>query len=129
MALMFQMFGTLQKEQLEFLRAELDRVQDLTREIQALQLELKGPAVSASGLAVSKIAPLGKSRSTHGGTPPGSVAKRDGQQAANLLEGPLAEDNQRNGTDVHALLCERMAELQEDRRSRMQKMVDFLSGK
>ena len=50
-------------------------------------------------------------------------------QPATSAERQASEDAQQNGTEVHALLCERFAELQEDRRGRIQKMVDFLAGK
>jgi hypothetical protein len=97
----------------------LDRVQALTRVIQSLQTELKSALENHS--IDNKRAGLG--------------AGRDGQKqgtksrvAATSQPGPVTNSDV-NRESVHALLCERMAELQDDRRSRIQRMMDFLSGK
>jgi pSer/pThr/pTyr-binding forkhead associated (FHA) protein len=148
MVLMFQMFGTLQKEQADVVRSEMNRIQELTREIQALHADLKAPALSNAGATVAKPRAFGEKPSSNG-TPPMSVAACDGQlrgsprnagfaeqqvsiparQSGNPVEKLPPKSTDQAGTEVHAWLCERMAELQEDRRSRMQKIVDFLSGK
>jgi hypothetical protein len=148
MVLMFQMFATLQKEQADVVRAELNRIQELTREIQALQADLKAPAVTAAGATPAKRRPYGENPAINGPARV-SVAACDGQsgglprnagfaeqqasptarESAKPVENLAAKGTDQAGTEVHAWLCERMAELQEDRRSRMQKIVDFLSGK
>jgi predicted component of type VI protein secretion system len=148
MVMMFQMFATLQKEQADVVRAELNRIQELTVEIQALHADLKAPAVTAAGATLAKRRPFGEYPAING-PPRVSVAAGDGQprslpknagfaeqqaspsarESAIPVESLAAKGTDQAGTEVHAWLCERMAELQEDRRSRMQKIVDFLSGK
>jgi pSer/pThr/pTyr-binding forkhead associated (FHA) protein len=148
MVLMFQMFGTLQKEQADVVRDELNRIQELTREIQALHAELKAPAATDEGAPLAKRRAFGEKPSIKD-TPPVSVAagadqpgdllrnagfvdqqvRTPARESANPGERLPTKGIDQAGPELHAWLCERMAELQEDRRSRMQRIVDFLSGK
>jgi hypothetical protein len=130
--LMLQMFGTMQKEQLETIRAEMDRVQGLTREIQALQLDLKASVANQSATSTPS-APLAKEDELFQ-APSGEVGAAEDKAACqdrqipNPTDSVVASDTRVSGADIHAALCERMAALQQDRRSRIQKVLDFLSG-
>src|SRR5438552_3986819 len=51
MLMMAQTFTALHRDQQELIRGELDRVHDLTREIQSLQAELAGRLTPPNGVA------------------------------------------------------------------------------
>ena len=76
MAMMIQMFGTMHREQMEIIRAELDRLHDLTEEFHALNKELanrtqeRGTTMSSA----SAIAPEGLAKSV--ATKPSTRQKR-----------------------------------------------------
>jgi pSer/pThr/pTyr-binding forkhead associated (FHA) protein/polyhydroxyalkanoate synthesis regulator phasin len=126
--MMFQMLGAFQKEQMDFIRADLDRVEELTREIQALQAELKNqrsahpPAPAPDGVARRPI-----SSSNLPATPP--TVSTNGRERGPESPKPAVTAAGESGEDVHAWLCQRMAELQADRRGRLQRILDFMSGK
>jgi pSer/pThr/pTyr-binding forkhead associated (FHA) protein len=158
--LMFNLFGGLQKEQMQFLRDELTRVQQLTLEIQALHAELETAVAIRPGTSLPKKRGLRENSLTNGtspgsvsvenaltnGTSPGSVSAENAPANGTSPRSVPAENAPANGTsprstsdgacesrvqtaeEVHALLCRRMAELQSDRRTRLQKIVDFLAG-
>jgi len=119
MTMMFQMFGALQKDQMERIREELARVQDVTAQIQSLQAELRKP--------------LARERLPH--SPPHhqqqSLSTDAGSSAVPAVVPwslPSGNGNP-GGPEIHSMLWKRMAELQEDRRSRLQKILSFMSGK
>ena len=66
MAMMVQMFGTMHREQMEVIRAELDGLHDLTEEFHALKKELANRTQERDTTAssASTIAPEGLDRST-----------------------------------------------------------------
>jgi pSer/pThr/pTyr-binding forkhead associated (FHA) protein len=131
MMMMFQMFGNLQKDQMALIRQELDRVQELTQEIQILQAELKKShpshpihAVEPPALATTPFKPESnrKAPTTTAPSVPADVT-RSTTPSSSVSAGT------QDPLEVHAWLCRRMAELQEDRRSRLQKILGFISGK
>jgi pSer/pThr/pTyr-binding forkhead associated (FHA) protein len=146
--LMFQMFSALQKDQIELVRVELNRIQELSREIQLLHTELSkpGPGKPSASATIpaefvpgftSTDAPRTASAAKFAGQPPGvagnsspppvelATKAAQGQSAAAK---PAVNGNPSSGADVHAWLCKRMVELQDDRRSRLQKITDYLCG-
>jgi predicted component of type VI protein secretion system len=117
MTLMFQMFDGLQKDQMQLIRAELTRVQELTQEIQVLHTEMKkAPVAVKPDLSLTNHRVFAETSPTNG------ISPKTVPQGPGETPGQTAED-------VHGWLCQRMAELQDDRRSRLQKITDFLSGK
>jgi pSer/pThr/pTyr-binding forkhead associated (FHA) protein len=130
LTLMFQLFGGLQKEQMQILRDELTRVQELTQEIQALRTELKTPVAIRPDPSLSKNGAFAESSPTNG-TSSRSVSSEspptNGVSPRSMSEG-VCESGGQTVEEVHALLSQRMAELQSDRRTRLQKIVDFLAG-
>jgi pSer/pThr/pTyr-binding forkhead associated (FHA) protein len=140
MMMMFQMFNTLQRDQIGVIRQELDHLQELSRELHALQSELakrsapgavptpkpapaavREPAVPAAAPVpsrqpeqVSTFTPLpaaGPVTSPPQAAPPPAPAATEGDEA------------------FHAWIAGRIASIQEERQSRWQKVMGFLSGK
>jgi hypothetical protein len=119
--LMFQRFSGLQKEQMELVRTELNRVQELTLEIEAVLTQMNRSGAGKPGRSVSRPE-LGAESLPATGTSSRSAPEGAAPQ-------PLSgEIRNHNPEEVHAWLCQRMTELQQDRRSRLQKIIDFLCG-
>jgi hypothetical protein len=127
MLMMFQMFGKLQREQLGVIRDEMERLRELSREVLALQTELanyvqpgaegarpapatSGPRAAATGVAAN-----------HASRP--ALAAKDGAQTKPL---PLPQGQPEK--DMHAWLSQRLAALQQERQTRWQKIVNYLTG-
>jgi hypothetical protein len=140
MAMMFQMFGSLQKDQMEFVHRELGRIQELSHEMQTLQRELRKHPPSKSDQArfrepqaeCDQVA--GKQKvhreskfPSEAETARSVAAAREGTVPPQPALAAITEE--KAGPDVHSWLCQRMAEIQEDRRTRLQKILNFLSGK
>ncbi len=116
MSMVVQMFSTMHHEQTERVRRDLERMRDLTQELQTLQAELK-----KRHAAESKTPPTPQPAAR-------PVPKRPAQ--------PAAATNGRNGAEppapdetIHAWLSDRIAALQQERQSHWQKIVSFLGGK
>jgi hypothetical protein len=108
MLMMFQMFGKLQREQIGVIRDEMDRLHQLSQEVLALQTELaKRPQAAVETLQSPALAPDART------VPNGVAAKPE----------PAPEK------DMHVWLSQRLATLQQERQTRWQKIVSFLSGK
>ena len=172
MMMMFQMFNTLQRDQIGVIRSELDHLHELSREMQTLQMELAKLAPTPGAVAPAakpdvfpkqagnvgaqrpvfqpaatrapevrlqtapqpamppKTAPMPASTPMAGNTPlpesprpaqPASV----GQQGTVPAEpAPAANDEA-----FHAWIAQRIASIQEERQTRWQKVVGYLSGK
>jgi hypothetical protein len=135
---MFKVFGTLHRDQAEALRTELDRQQQLTRELREIQAELSRHPAAAPGR------PDRLELADRPAPPPPAPARADQPQprppaytaapapaAAARHEQPIpaANDVGQTGQDVHTWLCERMAALQQERQSGWQRMLSFLTGK
>jgi pSer/pThr/pTyr-binding forkhead associated (FHA) protein len=173
--MMVQMFGAMHKEQMGFIREEMDRVQELTRELHALQAELakrpqEGPAqAAAQGLAapvpVSAAPPAGPTDLSHAGIPvppaatgpprgsavngdhaaPAAPSHAAGDLAASQpvavpsanhnipvsSEQPAADGpppGTARETDIHIWLHQRIAEIQRERQSRFQRILNYVLG-
>jgi hypothetical protein len=109
LVMMAQMFGNLQREQMAMIRQELDQIQELTRELHTLQTEGMRQAAAPSS-ALSSTAP----------TP---SAKTEAPPA------PAPDPSKLCDPDVHMLLSQRLAALQEERQTRWQKVLGLLTGK
>jgi predicted component of type VI protein secretion system len=157
---MFQMFSGLHKDQMGYLREEMERQQQITQELRALQAELtklraaapgQGQRQAAAGQAGAngvgvpvpppRTAPAGdpgaaaSARAEKPTPPPAEACAAPGQAGG----APAAAGQARvaggasppglNGEDVHAWLCQRMADLQQERQSRWRRLLNFLAGK
>lgn len=119
MLMVVQMFGALHREQTELVRKDLERVHTLTRELQALQAELRGQKI-ANGTAAPEP-PRDKPRAAaDNGTPAAPPLRRP----ASTEEKPPAPDE-----TIHAWLTDRIASLQQERQSQWQKIFRILGKK
>jgi hypothetical protein len=138
MLLMVQMFGDLHRDQMAMIREELDRVYKITQELNSLQAELSKGRPAGKGLPgpgslppvprpLPLLPPLNPGTSA-GGTP--SAAGTDGASATSQpQEPPSSVTAGQSSEDPHDWLNRRIAEIQQERQSRWQKILGFLRGK
>jgi pSer/pThr/pTyr-binding forkhead associated (FHA) protein len=133
MMMMFQMFHTLQRDQIGLIRSELNRIEDLNAELLALQREAMQRTKTEAASPAAAVQPSsGPSR------PVADVARSNPEPSPekNSFELPPTPAAA-NDPNLHATLADRMAalhdermkELQEERQNRWQKIVGFLKGK
>lgn len=126
--MMAQMFTSMQKEQMGLIRHELDRIQELTRELQDLQVRAAKSPPEPSPIA-PVIAPTPAEAAPVNGTeskPPPvteAPARVSDRQPAPVSEGAS------NPQDVHLWLQQRIAALQNERETRLKRVVKQLFGK
>jgi pSer/pThr/pTyr-binding forkhead associated (FHA) protein len=108
---MFQMFASLQRDQMGLVREELDEIRQLTAELQALQAELTNapPAAEARDLGDRAGA-----SSAAASPPPAAPADRPPPPAI--------------GGEIHALLSRRIADLERERQGHWQRIVHMVLG-
>jgi pSer/pThr/pTyr-binding forkhead associated (FHA) protein len=154
MMMMFQMFHTLQRDQIKVIREELDHLQGLTEELQSLQAELRqrSPAATAKAplpptagfTAHTRTDPAaGSARPPAASQPPGgkhpkkpTPGPRPQPVAPSAAPGPSAAaaspkvmPQGQSDENLHAWLSERILAIQQERQSRWQKVMNFLTGK
>lgn len=100
--LMAQMFGTLQRDQIALIREELDR------------LRLPPPELPASRADPALAPPQ------NGSSPPRPGGSRPSADASPRPEGAPDSD------EFHAILCERIAEMQRERQGGFRKILDLM---
>ena len=146
-----QSFAGAQREQTDLIREELARIRELTEEQVALRSQVEGRGqVAARPHALQLVS--GESHaaiSSPSSSPPPVRPPRADQPPRRLTIGggaervePAAErpavriDESRSGppqevdaADVHARICDRLAEIQSERQGRWQKLMDSLLGK
>jgi hypothetical protein len=174
--MMFQMFSSMHREQMDVVREELGQIRHLTEELQAAQAELRQQAAASQQAAAAAAAatkarpplpspardsnskvtapawssapgqrrpggaePRSESSSAQGGggaaqhpsvggaqggatAPTGSGGKREPSPAP---AAPGAGDSARN---LHVVLAQRIASLQQERQTRWQKLVQMMTG-
>jgi hypothetical protein len=128
MMMMFQMFGKLQQEQLGVIRDEMEHLRELSKEVLILQKELaKHPQGAPNRPRSTGPAPGPRAASAAGPHKPVSPPAPDGKERA--PEKPLPLPHGQPAKDMHAWLIERLATLQEERQTRWQRIMSFLTGK
>jgi pSer/pThr/pTyr-binding forkhead associated (FHA) protein len=117
MMLMAQLIDQRQGSHLQLIREELDRLHQVTRDLYALQTE----ALQHSPETRQRTSHQAAERTT------GKEAERSrGGPPAPTPLAPLVSEAQ---DDAHAVLCERIASLQEERQGCWQAILRFLVGK
>jgi pSer/pThr/pTyr-binding forkhead associated (FHA) protein len=144
MMMMFQMFRTMHGEQVEVLRQELERFDELNREVQAL-LAQRLPDAAASPPVLPAWRTAGQAPPA-ACTRPEASAKReqDDQSAANTGKPPhvaIGRTTARTGTvsspqpdaaseeDLHIWLCQRMEAIQHERQGLWERITGALRKK
>jgi pSer/pThr/pTyr-binding forkhead associated (FHA) protein len=154
MLAMFQMFGSLHRDQMKVVREELDRIRQLGQELQVLQVQLqaqerarqqepearprnaRAESIDAARPVVSAANPVPEPLR------PGPQATND--TAANSVrsqtpweaEHPAGTPPRRapvpaetaSSAELHARLARRIQEIQNERQTRWQRLVGLLSG-
>ena len=119
MQMMGQMFGRMQEDQMRLVRAELDQLHQMTRDLHGLQAELLARTPRTPQPAQPREKPVLADGSRT------AVAKR-GSERQTAKPGPVVGNSQE---DAHAALCERIADLQQERQGRWQTLLQTLLGK
>jgi hypothetical protein len=144
--MMAQMFGQMQDKQMQLIREELGHLHDLTKELHALQADLlkhsraaPQPAAARAGGERTTPAPT-KNESRAGAQHRPSLRGRpdavERTSAACTDPGanprtptPVVAAAGQSQEDIHAVLCARIEALQQDRQSRWQSILHFMTGK
>ncbi len=140
-----QTFGNLHRDQLQIVQREIDQLRELTRELQGVQSKLARQAETRStdiprplsllqSSAPAIPAPRRGMGPTHAAPAPTSPARPrvatetvPAAPAASTLPSP--ESTLQSDTEVHAWLNQRLSELQQERQSRWQKILQVVTGK
>ena len=124
---MFQMIGTQQRDQMGLVQREIDRIRQLTEQLQALQME--AARTERRGVAPERTpdaaldAPTARIQAPVRGQEPLPDHKADRPARPR----PVVADNGET-PDVHALLCQRIHDLQVERQGRWQKLLGLVTG-
>lgn len=124
--MMVEMFKKMEREHAELMRKEVDRIHEITEELKLLQMELRHQTPLPYAAEKTRIAnhPIGSWN---------APAWKD--QTANLT--PAASEPLVTGEppesleaeqEMHTWLYDQIAMLQRERESRLQKLINFLSG-
>lgn len=116
LVLMSQMFGGLQREQMQMLRQEMDELREITRELQEVQAEWSKQSVAAPSANGTLTPPV---PSLHRELP--LPAHLPAPSAAPTAPVPAS-------SNVHLWLAERMEKLQHERQTRWQRVLSLVSG-
>ncbi|MBM4069156.1 MAG: FHA domain-containing protein [Planctomycetes bacterium] len=123
-AMMFQMFGTLQKDQMDFIRQEWKQIQERQQK-QAPQPEVQHAEVpSTATMEVNETSAVNRQDA---GSTATELITQPATDATEIPEFP--KNGEVPGPEIHEWLCQRMAELQKDGQSRLHKILGFLSRK
>jgi pSer/pThr/pTyr-binding forkhead associated (FHA) protein len=151
MGMLVQMFSTMHREQMDVIREELDRLHELTRELQELRDELTrapsratapaaGPAPRPAPVPILPPATAGPARApaASGGPagPPGEApapvppaGPRPDRALHGAGLGPVGEPEAADAPrDAVAWIHQRIAAIQQERETRWQKIVKLLPG-
>jgi pSer/pThr/pTyr-binding forkhead associated (FHA) protein len=122
--MVFQMFGTLHRDQMGLLRDEIGRVGQLTRELQELKAAAAIPPERSAREAPADPAPApapGGAAWGAGGAPPADHARPDGPA------GPPPDPHAYE--EIHTQLHRRIVAIQHERQDRWQKILTMLRGR
>jgi hypothetical protein len=111
-----------------FIREELERVAELTRELNGLKATQAAPRPTPNG--ARPPLPEGGRKNGRPGAPDAPAALVPPVAADRGAAGnPAAAPPQGQGDDIHGWLCRRMAAIQEERQTRWQKILNCLTGR
>jgi pSer/pThr/pTyr-binding forkhead associated (FHA) protein len=147
LAVMAQTFSAAHTRQLDLIRSELMRVHDVNRELQELNLELtlaRQAQPNGAGAAPSNSAPANLDGAATKETIPEQPIFEVAPDAASAAapqrkprrakpgrppreSGPVAEGGDKAGADMHGWLSGRINELEQERTTRWQKILQLLA--
>lgn len=117
MLAMFQAFGTLQREQMAGIREELDQIRRLTEELKDARAE----AVAVAPPTTEEAPAPGPIPADPGRPPEGPTTSAPQQRPE-----PRPDVAAAPGVDLHAELTRRIAQIQNDRQSRWQRLLEMV---
>jgi hypothetical protein len=140
--MMGQMFNNLHRDQLALIRDELTRLQEVSQDLRTLQAELAqrqngvlaGPTVPAGGAAASVSAipppePAAPPPAAGGTAPPLRLSGPAAKPLPPISPAKKGAATDKSAPDIHAQLFERIQQLQQERESHWQKLLNYLTGK
>jgi pSer/pThr/pTyr-binding forkhead associated (FHA) protein len=134
MVMMAQMFGNIHRDQMSLIREELNQLHRVTQELQALHVELaaRGPA-GAEAAAPSppareksreEPAPAPRPAPEPAASPPPAPAPTAQRPPDRPAAGPVPTPE-----SIHALLHQRLAALEQERKTRWERVLQFMLGR
>jgi pSer/pThr/pTyr-binding forkhead associated (FHA) protein len=142
----FQMVGTVQRDQMELVNQELRQIRELSTELQTLQVQ-SANALNSNGSKPASLAGQGDApmaiETQDAGNPRSLSGRVESRPSSQGLQGsdpsiavppPAAATTQMpqgspaQSSDMHAVICQRIAELDRERQSRWQKILNLLNG-
>lgn len=141
MQLMTRMLDQLERTQQSTVRNDLSRIEQITRELQEIQSELKrspaapavepatAPASGAAGPAASATPPAAQPAARHATpvTPPPRAPEPPPPPAEPAV--PVTASDLANSAEAHERLTRRMAKLAQERNKRWRRVLQAFSGK
>ena len=149
---MVQMFGSMHRDQMGVVREELDRIRQLGQELQTIQAQLQapspppepqagpsesarpsrpGPAEAPPPAAPEPRAERPRPGTGRSGDPKPSARPRPRQDAEHTAGTPKRSPSPTDAAEAagqHALLFQRLQEIQNERQTRWQRLVALMSG-
>jgi pSer/pThr/pTyr-binding forkhead associated (FHA) protein len=125
MLMMVQMFGTLHRDQMDLLREELHQLHAVTRELQSLQMEFAWQPAFSIGPGPDPVSPP----RTESARPPGDPAQKSESAPASKVPPLAGAPDGHTDPAIHAWVSQRIAQLQQERQGRWQKILSFVMGK
>jgi pSer/pThr/pTyr-binding forkhead associated (FHA) protein len=127
MLMMGRMFSEMQRDQLGFLREELERLQQVNQDLQAVQRELAESQSRDRPAAAPPVAPraLPPAPESRPAPPPREVPAGNGRPPKTPPPRAAGLSDQ----ELHAQLYQRIQELQKERETTWQKLLNRLTGK
>jgi pSer/pThr/pTyr-binding forkhead associated (FHA) protein len=129
MAMLVELFSAMHREQANLVRAELDHLHQLTDELRTLQNQLRKQSPSV-GPEAARVAAQARKQDVDAA--PTRTARRTPAAAAPAPGTPEKSPPVREGEtgmEVHAWLSHRIDELQRERQTRWQRLMQIVLGK
>lgn len=149
MFMMMQMFSTMHQDQMNLVRTEMAQIRQLTEQLQQAQAELEKQAVPARPPAsppeAAAAGEMGSLAAPRPSAPPPTAASRPATPPAAPAAARAPEPRSAAGKgaaggaaptassaeasrDLHAVLAQRVAKLQEERQTRWQRLIQMVVG-
>jgi len=126
MMTMFQTFGAMHRDQMDQVRGELERIRELSSELQDLQTKAERPPTTNTEASAtppqaepSPSEPAGHRAPDRSPEPPSSSSS---------ASKPSAKANSSPGPEIHDQITQRIAKLQNERQSRWKRVLALVSG-
>lgn len=136
--MMFQQFSTLHNDQMSQLRGELERIREITEELEDLKAALRElpktapepSPVTAPVRATSPRTGVDYQAAARPQSPaPPKSALAEAAKLPPLAPVAAAAASGRSPAEIHALLSQRISAMQQERQTRWEKIVNFFTGR